>query len=127
MKEFSELVGKVITAIDQSDKDLLRITLADGTVCELYHEQDCCEHVTIDEIKGTLADLIGEPLTVATEESVKGENPPGFEPKKYQDSWTWTTYTLATAKHSVSIRWYGESNGYYSEDVNFRVAQPQAV
>ena len=81
--------------------------------------QSVCESVTIEDITGDLNDLIGTPITKA-EESTSGENPPDIKNKNFQDSsFTWTFYQFATVRGYVTGRWYGESNGYYSERVDF--------
>jgi len=49
---------------------------------------------------------------------VSSEGEPAVDPE-YDDSFTWTFYKFATIKGSVTLRWYGSSNGYYSESVSF--------
>lgn len=113
--KFSELIGKTITDIQGAQKgsDVIRIKCDDGTEYQMWHRQDCCESVSIEDVSGDVADLIGSPITMA-DESSNSDNPP-----KHADSFTWTFYKLATIKGFVDIRWLGESNGYYSEGVDF--------
>jgi hypothetical protein len=74
------------------------------------------------DIAGDLNDLIGNPLLMAEEITNEQDvNPEGVKIPEYQDSFTWTFYKLATRKGSVTLSWYGESNGYYNESVSFRV------
>ena len=71
------------------------------------------------DVIGDLGDLIGTPIVMAEEAISENKNPEGIEVPKDQDSFTWTFYKFATIKGYVTIRWYGESNGYYSESVSF--------
>jgi hypothetical protein len=118
MENISTLVGKTLASVAKTSDDSIGFVTDAGEKFCLYHSQDCCESVSIDDIAGDLNDLVGSPITKAEEVVSENENPPGLS-KEFQDSFTWTFYHLATAKGYVTIRWYGESNGYYSERVDF--------
>ena len=115
-----ELKGKTLVSVENTGDEVIFKT-ENGETYKLYHWQDCCERVSVEDICGDLNDLIGSPL-IEAEEVTSRENPEGVQ-KEWQDSFTWTFYKLRTANGAVTIRWYGESNGYYSESVEFtRVA-----
>ena len=118
--KFSSLIGLTLTAIDVSkDKDEIRFLSSCGREFAMHHDQECCETVEIESIVGELNDLIGNPILIA-EEATSEETPVGFTHRYEPDSQTWTFYKLATVKGYVDIRWFGESNGYYSESVDFK-------
>lgn len=114
--EFEDLLGRCLTSIDYDDYSM-RMYLTKDNYIEFYHEQDCCESVYINDICGDLEDLIGYPLLEAEEVVQEGSD----EDRESFESCTWTFYKFRTVKGSVVIRWLGESNGYYSESVDYRV------
>jgi hypothetical protein len=111
MSEISVLVGKTLTEVRRDGDEEIFFTTDEGKTFKMYHSQDCCECVQIEDIEGDLQSLVGNPILVA--EEVSQEDPNACE------SGTWTFYKLATIKGHVDIRWYGSSNGYYSESVDF--------
>ena len=115
--KFEELKGKTITKIEGMEKDsgCVEFFCSDGTKYIMYHEQDCCESVYLEDVCGDVKDLLNSPILLA--EEVKNADGPALD--KYDESWTWTFYKLATIKGTVTLRWYGASNGYYSEEVDF--------
>jgi len=117
MVTIEELIGKTFASVEKIANDELVFTTVEGDQYTLYHAQDCCERVYIESIVGDLSDLVGTPLLRA-EEATSEVNPEGVRIED-QDSFTWTFYKFATAKGYVDVRWYGESNGYYSESVHF--------
>lgn len=110
---------------DEAVDDLIEFVAADGRRYGMYHPQSCCESVSIESIVGDLRDLIGTPITLA-EEATNSEKATraagGYH--HLEKSHTWTFYKLATIKGYVDIRWYGKSNGYYSEEVSFCRLEP---
>jgi len=119
--KISDLLGKTLKSvtISNADSDAIYFITEEGTKYKMHHWQDCCESVTIEDVCGDLQGLIGSPILEA-EEVTSGENPTDAKVDiEYQESFTWTFYKLGTAKGSVTIRWYGESNGWYSESVDF--------
>jgi len=115
--EISELVGKTMASVKHKNDmrdDKLTFTTVEGEGYVFVHDQDCCESVRVEDITGDLEDLVGSPLLQADEETSRDVD----HPTGSGESWTWTFYKFATKKGYVTIRWLGESNGYYSESVD---------
>ena len=113
--QISSLVGKIPTRIDQ-ERESITMHFTDGSVGTFYHEKDCCEYVWVEDVSGSWEDLIGNPILTASERSQSREG----------DYWseTWTFYTFRTIAGTVDVRWCGQSNGYYSESVDFILSGP---
>lgn len=118
--EVKDMTGLIMTSVERYNDDVIRFLCEDGRKFVLYHEQDCCESVVLDDVCGDLSDLVGVPLLLS--EAVSSE-PPKVERDWEPESETWTFYKFSTVKGDVTLRWHGESNGYYSESVDFARAR----
>lgn len=107
--KFEELTGKTLTKIN-AEKEIVTFTCGDGSEFEMRHQQECCETVCLEDGSG-LEELVGQKVVYAYEASSSGR----FE----YGTCRWTFYTIQGERTAATMRWYGESNGYYSEGVSF--------
>lgn len=123
LKKLEDVIGLELVEVTggQVGDDEIVFKFSDGNIVKMFHDQDCCESVSINDTDGDIQDLVGGIVTQFDETS-NGDD--GESPHEYSSSWTWTFYNIATTKGFVNIRWLGESNGYYSEGVT--VATPNA-
>jgi hypothetical protein len=124
VKSFDDLIGRVLCRVEQIGQEELRFYLTETQYVRLYHDQSCCESVLIEDIVGDLDDIVGTPLLLVEESVSKKDDDndnDNDDEDYYVESATWTFYRFRTIKGSVDIRWYGTSNGYYSESVDFEI------
>lgn len=107
--------GKTISTIVGAEEDSQEVTFefTNGEKATFMHYQDCCEDVHLADILGDIKSLIGAPLTyakIATNQHSEG----------ICESTTETYYIFKTDNDpcGVTFLWRGESNGWYSEDVD---------
>lgn len=124
--DFSVLKGKTIKEIRglEAGSDEVTFITTDGCIYKMYHQQDCCESVSINDFVGSIGDILNTPIEIA-EERTSSNGCEGPVDGEYDTSYTWTFYSLATVKGYLDIRWYGTSNGYYSESVDIFEITPQ--
>ena len=115
--DVSILKGKILKDIKIRGTESILFIDEDDIGYEMFHDYDCCENVYIEDICGDINNLIGSEIIMAEEVTNRDLSPLN----KYDESYTWTFYKFATVKGYVTIRWYGESNGYYSEEVDFAI------
>lgn len=116
MNQFSDLLYKTIITINGLEKGsgVATFETEDGKIYKMFHSQDCCETVDIEDVIGDVEDLYNSEILLAEVVTSDGE------PKDiYDKSCLWTFYKLSTIKGSVTIRWYGQSD-YYSLEVDFQ-------
>lgn len=123
--EWSLADAPTIHNVTITGNDTVILTLDNEVHFVLTHERDCCETVEVcdtdnDDFK-SLRELVGSKL-ISIEEVVGvdcSDEPPCF----VDVSSTWTFYNIKTTTDVVQLRWFGTSNGYYSEQVDVRWAK----
>lgn len=114
-EDISQMVGRTLRSVRLVGSVSIDFHAETGEHWLMSHHSDCCESCDIEEVVGDLSDLVGSPIVMA-EVSTNSDAPKtGDSP----ESFTWTFYKFATAKGYVTVRWYGVSNGHYSEIASF--------
>lgn len=116
--DIKELEGKTLICIEGMEKDSYNITFRtdDNKEYKMYNYEaecgnDCC--IWVEDVCGDIDDLLNTPLLSVYEDS--NEKTGG----EYNTIEGWTFYNFRTIKGSLTLRWGGESNGYYSVMVDF--------
>lgn len=123
VKEISLLVGKTFSKVYKIEDRALIFEMNDGSKVQIYHAQDCCESVYLEDICGELKDLVGSPILVAEERCFDGRDAEGIAlsnkyPQNGEDYYIWTFYEIKTIKGCVTLRWYGSTSSQYSVSVD---------
>ncbi len=120
---FKDLLGQTLIRVEGAKKHSDTINFhTEFNSFAMYHDQDCCEVVFVENICGDIEDILHAPISMVEEVTNVEDEPLN----KNEDSYTWTFYKIGTHKGSITIRWYGSSNGYYSEKVDFfKIAKEQ--
>lgn len=115
--EIKDLLNKVLKSVEITDvdqdcpgqNDCVVFTTVNNEIYVMMHMQDCCENVCLESVDNNVNVLVGSQILVAEERSNSNEDSRGSE--------TWTFYLIGTNEGWCNFRWYGSSNGYYSERV----------
>lgn len=109
--DFDELIGETITDITGLGSDNVTIQTESGRKFRMWHQQDCCERVSIEKIVGNIQSIIGSRIESTRKSSFRGDR---------GESSTVTQFYIGTEHgDDVLIEWLGCSNGYYGEGVSF--------
>ena len=128
LEQVNEALKSGIVKIEGYFKESERMLIycKNKKVVEFYHDQFCCECVWLED-----GDGISNGVDIFTgcdwcevdisEQTNEDKNATPLE--RWDDSFTWTFYKFKTNKGYDTIRWYGTSNGCYSERVDMQIWQ----
>ncbi len=111
------VIGLTLSTVTHGDSGSLILKFTGGQILTLYHEQDCCESVWLEDGLAELKALQGQVIQHFREEV-------HVDPYSNNASGTWTFYLIRTHAGEATLRWIGESNGNYSESVDVELRTP---
>lgn len=124
---FSTLTGLTLTDVkvislspDDDEANTAVEFYVESTKYVMYHDQECSEKVSLIDVCGDWQDVIDTPILEAYESS-RTDVPYNDPDLDLEGSLLWTFYRLRTNKGTVTLRWQGQSNGYYSVRVQLDV------
>ena len=123
IEDVNENFASGIESVKGYEKGTNRVVFKckNGNTVVLYHEQDCCESVWLEDSDGLANDTnIFTGCEWCKVEEVKEYKEPL---DIFDESYTRTFYKFTTNKGYDTMRWYGTSNGYYSEDMSFMIIE----
>ena len=103
--QIESILGKTIVEINKQ-YNKIEFICSDGGSFLMYHDQQCCEEVALDDVCGDLDDLLNVPILNINCKSDDNSKP------------SYVFYTLATQKGYVDFRWSANINTYYSTYVD---------
>lgn len=110
-------IGKTLIKPESFDLDCYLEDSTGAHKWRLKHYQSCCESVNFHS---SIGDWPTRPITDALFEERSAT--PSWLIGKWESSGygshTWTVLSLTDGDNTISLAYLGESNGYYSEDVN---------
>jgi hypothetical protein len=113
--KLSDTRGWVIESVSGLFLESETVTIfCDKGAIVLKHWHDCCEQVFVEDFDGDPEALVGATIADFREDTSD------VDECLYGVSMH-TFYNLITDKHDAMIRWYGESNGFYSISVDVSV------
>lgn len=115
--DLNSIEGKRIVAIEEA-KEYITFFTECGMVFSIYHEEECCETVYLADVCGHIPDLIDQKISIEEVSSdIDQVNELDTGERRAEEQWTF--YKINSLKCSVTLRFYGKSNGYYGMRVEF--------